>query len=94
MDYSAYIFDFDYTLGDAAGWIVAAAHHAAEQMGFPLFSPVEIRKTLAMSLPDAFTFLTKDNDPGRRALFSKLFGQKAPQVMVKMCKTPNPIPNL
>lgn len=83
MRYKNYIFDFDYTLGDATKGIIQSVHHALGKMGMPLPSPDRVRQTVGMPLTDAFTFFTGDRDPGLQASFVKLFGEKADRVMTQ-----------
>lgn len=83
MRYSTFIFDFDYTLGDATKGVVESANFALGKMGFPAAPRDEIRRTVGMALPDTFTFLTGNTDPGLKALFADLFIEKAEEVMTR-----------
>ena len=75
MEYQAVLFDFDYTLGDATEAIVAGFTHAFSHMGHPVPGREEVRGTVGMMLEDAYTFLTKETDPARRAEFRRLFAE-------------------
>lgn len=79
--YLIYLFDFDYTLGDATEAIVDSVNHALSHMGFPAHTRDEIRRTVGMSLPETFTHLTQSIDPSLRTAFHRLFMQKADEVM-------------
>ena len=66
MGYNTFIFDFDYTLGDATEGIVRSTNYALKKMGLPAVSQKEVRKAVGMSLPDTFTFLNKTAPPEQR----------------------------
>ena len=83
MRYNTFIFDFDYTLGDATMGVVESANFALGKMGLPAAPRDEIRRTVGMSLPDTFTFLTGNGDPDPKALFAELFLEKAEEVMTR-----------
>ena len=80
--WSAVLFDFDYTLGDTERGIVASTRYALEQMGLSQPREGEIRRTIGMTLERSFTALTGSADPGGQAEFSRLFNEKAEEVMV------------
>lgn len=80
--WSAVLFDFDYTLGDTERGIVASTRHALEQMGLSQPPEGEIRRTIGMTLERSFTALTGSTDPVGQAEFSRLFNEKAEEVMV------------
>ncbi len=83
MGYGIYLFDFDYTLADATNGIVESANHALLKMGFPMPARDEIRRTVGMSLSDSFTFLTKNEEPGLKTMYVRLFKEKADEVMTQ-----------
>lgn len=83
IDYSIYIFDFDYTLGDATDGIVASVNFALTQMNFLAFAKEDIRRTVGMSLPETFTHLTKIYDIEQQKQFVKMFKEKADEVMTE-----------
>ncbi len=80
--YSVYLFDFDYTLGDATNGIVASVNFALSHMNFHTFPTEDIRRTIGMSLPETFTHLTKDDDIEKQQQFVKLFKEKADEIMI------------
>ena len=80
--WSAVLFDFDYTLGDTERGIVASTRYALEQMGLSQPREGEIRRTIGMTLERSFTALTGSADPAGQAEFSRLFNEKAEEVMV------------
>ena len=71
--YRAVCFDFDYTLADATDSIVAGFQHGFTKMGWPVPDRETVRGTIGYLLEDAYTMLTGDSDPVRRAQFRPLF---------------------
>ena len=71
--YRAVCFDFDYTLADATDSIGAGFQHGFTQMGGPAPDRETVRGTIGYLLEDAYTMLTGDSDPVRRAQFRPLF---------------------
>lgn len=80
--YHAVLFDFDYTLGDTERGIVASTRYALEQMDLPQPPEEAIRRTIGLTLERSFTALTGSSDPAGQAEFSRLFNEKAEEVMV------------
>ena len=80
--YHAVLFDFDYTLGDTVRGIVASTRYALEQMDLPQPPEEAIRRTIGLTLERSFTALTGSSDPAGQAEFSRLFNEKAEEVMV------------
>lgn len=81
--YSAYLFDFDYTLGDATNGIVESVNYALAQMHLEPFPKENIKKTVGMQLSDTYTYLTKDDKQENQARFARLFKQKADEIMTE-----------
>lgn len=81
MRYNAFIFDFDYTLGDATAGVVEAANFALGRLGFPAASRDQIRRTVGLSLPETFTLLTGNAAAELRARFLDHFMERAEAVM-------------
>ena len=71
--YRAICFDFDYTLGDSTDSIVAGFQYGFARLGQPLPDRETVRGTIGYLLEDAYTMLTGDSDPARRAQFRPLF---------------------
>ncbi len=78
----AVIFDFDYTLGDTTEGILACISYGLEGLGFPAAGREEMRRTIGLSLPATLERLTGCDDPGKGRGFTKLFMEKADEVMV------------
>lgn len=81
MKYSAFIFDFDFTIADASDGIVESANFALGKMGIPLKEHEAIRRTVGMTLTDAFYALTGTCDSAAAGLFREYFKEKADSVM-------------
>ena len=71
--YQGVCFDFDYTLGDSTDSIVAGFQYGLTQMGWPSPDREAVKATIGYLLEDAYTMLTGDSDPVRRAQFRPLF---------------------
>ncbi len=69
----AVIFDFDYTLGDTTGGIVAAFNYAFSEMGLPAQATEDIKKTVGLTLHDSFRILTGNPDRDAADRFFDLF---------------------
>lgn len=80
--YKAVLFDFDYTLGDSTDGIVKSIAYALEQLGEQPQELENIRKTIGMTLKEAYRTLTGNMDEERAVSFETYFKQKADEVMV------------
>lgn len=80
--YKAVLFDFDYTLGDSTDGIAQSVMFALEQLGEQPQELENIRKTIGMTLKEAYRTLTGNMDEERAKLFDQYFRQKADEVMV------------
>lgn len=81
MDYKAFIFDFDYTLGDTTDGIVLSANYALQKAGHEPLDKETIRKTIGMSLEDTYVHLTGDRSEAHKKQFVHLFREKADYIM-------------
>lgn len=57
----AVLFDLDFTLCDASDGIRLCVEHALTTMGKPLPEPERIRRSIGLSLPETYRFLTGDH---------------------------------
>ena len=89
--YQAYIFDFDYTLGDSTDGIVQSALYALSKLGEEPKSTEEIRKTIGLSLKETYFTLAKSKDETKAELFAKYFKEKADDVMVASTQIYEPV---
>jgi phosphoglycolate phosphatase len=83
MNYQAVLFDFDYTLGDSTGPIVACCTAAMTDMGWPAPEREAVRLTIGYTLEDGYTILTGDRDEERRHEFFLRFQAHARPVMAR-----------
>lgn len=81
MKYKAVIFDFDYTLADATPAIVECANHALASLGFAPADKESIRKTVGMTLSDAFAVFTGITDKELTGRFLDEFKTHADLIM-------------
>ncbi len=78
----AVIFDFDYTLGDSTEGILECLSYGLAKLGFPPAGREEMRRTIGLSLGPALEALTGCADPEKAKEFTRLFMEKADEVMV------------
>ena len=83
MKYKAYIFDFDYTLGDSTMGIVKSVNYALGKLGYEEKETLEIRKTIGFSLTATYEILTGKSNKEEAELFSKYFREMADEIMVE-----------
>jgi phosphoglycolate phosphatase len=88
MKYNTVIFDFDYTLADATDGIVSSFNHAFSKLDISGCESESIKKTVGLSLDEAFVQLTKNKNEVliNEVLitrFKDLFREKADEVMSK-----------
>jgi len=81
LRYKAFLFDFDYTLGDSTEGIVISVNYALQSMGYNAEKTERIRRTIGMALPDTFRFLTGSEDREKAKTFAEYFIEKADIVM-------------
>lgn len=83
MKYNTIIFDFDYTLADATDGIVSSFNHAFSELGLAGCDIESIKRTVGLSLDEAFVQLTANKDKALISRFKILFKEKADEVMSK-----------
>ncbi|WP_410509740.1 HAD family hydrolase [Methanosarcina hadiensis] len=83
MKYNTIIFDFDYTLADATYGIVSSFNHAFSRLEIPGCDCERIKRTVGLSLDEAFVQLTGDEDKATINSFRSFFREKADEVMSK-----------
>lgn len=66
--YKTYLFDFDYTLVDSSNGIVMCFRHVLDKHGYKNVDDRAIKRTIGMTLDDAFALLTGVS--GREVLVS------------------------
>jgi phosphoglycolate phosphatase len=75
------IFDFDYTLADSSGAVVACINFALEEMGGSGCPADDCKATIGLSLPDTYHALTGRQASGEIREFQRLFIQRADEIM-------------
>ncbi len=83
MKYSAFIFDFDYTLADATKGIVECVNYALSKMHCTGAAEDRIKKTVGSTLEDTYTTLTGDSSASNKEQFRLIFKEKADIIMAK-----------
>lgn len=95
MDYEAYLFDFDYTLANSEKGIVMCFQHVFHQNGYVNIEDEAIKRTIGLTLEDAFKLLTGIRDNGLIAEYRRQYSKKSDTVMVKNTKLfPETLPML
>ena len=84
MPYTAYLFDFDYTLADSSRGITLCFRHVLERNGYAGVTDEAIRRTIGKTLEESFSILTGITDPDRLAAFKAEYRREADVYM-----TPN-----
>lgn len=79
--YKAVIFDFDYTLGDCTSGIVESTNYALKKLGFMSKTDSEIKHTVGLTLKEMFFSLTETHDINKAERFTKLYMEKADEVI-------------
>ncbi|MBN2334736.1 HAD family hydrolase [Candidatus Bathyarchaeota archaeon] len=85
LNKKAFIFDFDYTLGDSSHGIHDCINHGLTRLGF---SPVPYEKAceaIGLSLPDTLVHFTGEEHRVKSDEFYSYFMEKAMEVMVQKC---------
>jgi len=83
MKYNTIIFDFDYTLADATDGIVSSFNHAFSELDLAGGDMDSIKRTIGLSLDEAFVQLTENKDRALINRFKIFFKEKADEVMSK-----------
>lgn len=81
--YNIYLFDFDYTLADSHRGIVMCFRHVLNKHGIKDVSDEAIKKTIGLTLVDAFGILTKNEDEELLKTYKEEYVLKADEVMTK-----------
>jgi phosphoglycolate phosphatase len=83
MQYNTFLFDFDYTLADATDGIVASFNDGFVKLNLPQCSVESIRRTIGLTLKEAFIQLTNCDDDDTIQRFIGFFRNKADEVMAQ-----------
>lgn len=77
MDYTTYLFDFDYTLADSSRGIVTCFHLVLTRHGYTEVTDEEIKRTIGKTLEDSFSTLTGVTDAAQLAAFREEYRREA-----------------
>jgi phosphoglycolate phosphatase len=88
------IFDFDYTLADSSRGVLECVNHALRNMGLPTARPEDIKKTIGMSLSNTLATLAGRGNEERSEEFSRLFIERADEVMADMTVVLDDVPRV
>lgn len=81
MNYSTYLFDFDYTLADSSRGIVTCFQHVLQRNGYLQVADTTIKRTIGKTLEESFTILTGVTDAKRLAGFRKEYEKEGDTYM-------------
>lgn len=79
--YKLYLFDFDYTLADSSRGIVMCFQDVLKRNGYPDISDETIKKTIGLTLEEAFSSMTGEKDPDVLSRWRKEYVATADRVM-------------
>lgn len=77
MDYTTYLFDFDYTLADSSRGIVTCFRLVLTRHGYTEVTDEAIKRTIGKTLEDSFSILTGVTDTARLAAFREEYRREA-----------------
>ena len=77
MNYTAYLFDFDYTLANSSAGIVICFQHVLQGNGYRNVSDDDIRRTIGKTLEESFSILTGVSDPAILEAYRKAYVREA-----------------
>lgn len=86
------VFDFDLTLADSTVAVVECSNHALSAMGFKAMDSESVRRTIGLTLPQAFRELSGSGDPTLAAEYSRRFVGRADEVMVASTRVYEGVP--
>lgn len=77
MNYTTYLFDFDYTLADSSKGIVTCFQNVLKSHGYTEITDDAIKRTIGKTLEDSFSILTGVTDAEQLADFKKDYRKQA-----------------
>ena len=77
MNYTTYLFDFDYTLADSSRGIVTCFRNVLTRHGYTEVADDDIKRTIGKTLEDSFSILTGVTDTGQLAGFKAEYRKEA-----------------
>ena len=79
--YKLYLFDFDYTLADSSRGIVMCFQDVLKRNGYRDIDDETIKRTIGLTLEQAFSSMTREKDPSVLAQWRKEYVAAADRVM-------------
>ena len=79
--YKLYLFDFDYTLADSSRGIVMCFQNVLKRNGYRDIDDETIKRTIGLTLEQAFSSMTGEKDPSVLARWRKEYVAAADRVM-------------
>ena len=77
MNYTTYLFDFDYTLADSSRGIVTCFRNVLTHHGYTEVTDDDIKRTIGKTLENSFSILTGVTDAGQLAGFKAEYRKEA-----------------
>lgn len=77
MNYTAYLFDFDYTLADSSQGILICFRNVLDRRQFRDITDDAIKRTIGKTLKESFSILTGITDPEQLASMQKEYSEEA-----------------
>ena len=77
MNYTAYLFDFDYTLADSSQGILICFRNVLDRRQFRDVTDEAIKRTIGKTLKESFSILTGITDPEQLASMQKEYSEEA-----------------
>lgn len=77
MNYTTYLFDFDYTLADSSRGIVMCFRNVLNRHGFSYVTDYEIKRTIGKTLEESFSILTGEKDINVCLSYKEEYGKEA-----------------
>lgn len=77
MNYTTYLFDFDYTLADSSRGIVTCFRNVLNRHGYTAPTDDDIKRTIGKTLEDSFSILTGVTDEKQLAEFKQEYTKEA-----------------
>ena len=77
MNYTTYLFDFDYTLADSSRGIVTCFRNVLNQHGYTDVTDEDIKRTIGKTLEESFSILTGVTDEDQLAGFKSEYRKEA-----------------
>jgi len=93
-DIRAVLFDFDYTLADSSRGVIACIEYALRGLGLPPATPDAVCRTIGLSLEETLVALAGEEQRPRAAEFTRLFVERANEVMVRLTRLYPGVPGL